>query len=312
MIVGSRHCVRSPIVQLWCRCRTSTSAYIIFTSGRSGTPKGVQVSLGAIAGHLAVMQQIYRFTREDRISLAFDLTFDPSILNMLLTWNAGASWHVVPAPELFAPVKFIQNHALTVWNSTPTAIGPLTRQGALQPGTGLSASAIGPVRRGGHRVRRCGLLRSGTVRCPGGRGPAISVRRPRCTGARIYAAMVGAAAGQRRRASSVGAVAVRRHVCDGGRRRDTAMTEAEIYPVLTAIFHDIFGDGTIISPETVAGDVDGWDSFNMANLIVAVEKRFGFKVRNCQLPMPKSVGDFVTLIRLSGTDRDGAGNNASE
>jgi amino acid adenylation domain-containing protein len=108
-------------------------AYIIFTSGTTGTPKGVQIGLGAITSHLAVIQDIYRFTRDDRVSLAFELTFDPSILNMFMTWNAGASLHVVPARQLTVPISFIQDHALTVWNSAPTLVGPLMQLRAFQP-----------------------------------------------------------------------------------------------------------------------------------------------------------------------------------
>ena len=109
-------------------------AYTIFTSGTTGQPKGVQITLGAIAGHLAAMQDIYRLTPQDRVSLAFELTFDPSILNMFMTWQAGASLHVVPARQLYAPISFIQDHALTVWNSAPTMIGMVMRLGVLQPG----------------------------------------------------------------------------------------------------------------------------------------------------------------------------------
>jgi D-alanine--poly(phosphoribitol) ligase subunit 1 len=109
-------------------------AYIIFTSGTTGPPKGVQIPVGAIVDHLAVIQAEYGFTAGDRVSLAFDLTFDPSILNMLMTWNAGASLHVAPAKSLLAPAAFIQDHALTVWNSAPTVVGLAARLGVLKPG----------------------------------------------------------------------------------------------------------------------------------------------------------------------------------
>jgi non-ribosomal peptide synthetase component F len=109
-------------------------AYIIFTSGTTGTPKGVEIGLRAIVHHLAVIQQIYRFTPQDRVSLAFELTFDPSILNMFMTWNAGASLHVLPAEQLFMPIPFIQDHALTVWNSAPTTIGILMQLRSLEAG----------------------------------------------------------------------------------------------------------------------------------------------------------------------------------
>ncbi len=110
-------------------------AYIIFTSGTTGAPKGVQVSLGAIHHHMTVVQDVYQVTPADRVSLAFDLTFDPSIFNMLMTWNAGASLHVVPQASLPAPTDFIRDRRLTVWNATPATIGLLMRLRCLQPGS---------------------------------------------------------------------------------------------------------------------------------------------------------------------------------
>lgn len=109
-------------------------AYVMFTSGTTGAPKGVQVSLGAVLHHLAVVQDVHRFDEADRISLAPELTFDPSILNMFMAWGVGASLHVVPAPLLIAPDEFIRDEALTVWNSAPTVIGLLMRRGRLGPG----------------------------------------------------------------------------------------------------------------------------------------------------------------------------------
>jgi len=109
-------------------------AYIMFTSGTTGVPKGVQVGLGAITHHLRVIQELYRFTADDRMSLALELTFDPSILNMFMAWNVGASLHVLSRPELSMPISFIQDHELSVWTSAPTVIGLLMRLGVLEQG----------------------------------------------------------------------------------------------------------------------------------------------------------------------------------
>jgi D-alanine--poly(phosphoribitol) ligase subunit 1 len=79
------------------------------------------------------MQDVYGFTCDDRVSLAFELIFDPSILDMFMTWNAGASLHVLAGWQLTVPIAFIQDHALTVWNDAPTTIGLLIKLGVLQP-----------------------------------------------------------------------------------------------------------------------------------------------------------------------------------
>jgi acyl carrier protein len=72
----------------------------------------------------------------------------------------------------------------------------------------------------------------------------------------------------------------------------------QIYAQLTGIFHDLFDDDTIVlTPETTAADIEGWDSFNHINLIVATEARFGIKFRTAELEGLHNVGHLVRLIQ---------------
>lgn len=84
------------------------------------------------------------------------------------------------------------------------------------------------------------------------------------------------------------------------------MQTAEIYAQLTAIFHDLFDDDTIVlTPELTAADVPEWDSFNHINLIVAVEQRFKVKFQTAELEQLHTVGHLVELIqaKLAGQGR---------
>ncbi len=75
------------------------------------------------------------------------------------------------------------------------------------------------------------------------------------------------------------------------------MTEDEIYARLTVIFRDVLDDESIVlRPETSAADVDGWDSFNHINLVVAAEAAFGVKFKSSELEQMGNVADMVTLI----------------
>ena len=57
------------------------------------------------------------------------------------------------------------------------------------------------------------------------------------------------------------------------------MTREEAYVRLNDVFREVLDDETIeLYDETVADDVDGWDSFEHINLVVAVEEEFGFKI----------------------------------
>jgi D-alanine--poly(phosphoribitol) ligase subunit 1 len=109
-------------------------AYMIFTSGSTGVPKGVVVPLRAIHALVAGMQEVYGFGPHDRFSKAYNLSFDGSIHDMFTCWNAGASLHPVPANQLMAPAKFIQEKQLTMWTSVPSTAVFLERMKMLQPG----------------------------------------------------------------------------------------------------------------------------------------------------------------------------------
>jgi acyl carrier protein len=75
------------------------------------------------------------------------------------------------------------------------------------------------------------------------------------------------------------------------------MEQTEIYEKLTAIFRDVFfEDDLVLSPETTAEDVDGWDSLTHIRLILAVSKGFGVKFSASEVGNLKNVGEFVDMI----------------
>lgn len=75
------------------------------------------------------------------------------------------------------------------------------------------------------------------------------------------------------------------------------MTREEAYVRLNDVFREVLDDETIeLYDETVADDVDGWDSFEHINLVVAVEEEFGFKIPMGKTVKMKNVGEMVDLI----------------
>jgi acyl carrier protein len=75
------------------------------------------------------------------------------------------------------------------------------------------------------------------------------------------------------------------------------METNEIYARLTEIFRELFADDDIVlTPETTADDIDGWDSFNHISVIVAVETRLGVKMTTSEIEGLSNVGALVAAI----------------
>jgi amino acid adenylation domain-containing protein len=109
-------------------------AYIMFTSGTTGLPKGVMISTGNVSSFLSAMRELYPFSAQDRVSQRHELSFDFSVLDLFITWLSGASLHVIPASQLVGPSRFIRERQLTCWFSVPSTVAFMRDMNMLTPG----------------------------------------------------------------------------------------------------------------------------------------------------------------------------------
>ncbi len=72
---------------------------------------------------------------------------------------------------------------------------------------------------------------------------------------------------------------------------------ANLFDELTSVFRRVFDDpNLVISPETTANDVPGWDSFSHINLLITVEHHFKIKFTDKEIATFKNVGELVAAI----------------
>ncbi len=109
-------------------------AYLLFTSGSTGQPKGVMVSHANMLHYLDCATKRYGFTSNDRVSQTFDLTFDLSAHDMFVAWESGACLCCLTQKQLINPCAFVNDARLTVWFSVPSTAAFMRRFGVLKPG----------------------------------------------------------------------------------------------------------------------------------------------------------------------------------
>ncbi|MEM6991236.1 MAG: amino acid adenylation domain-containing protein [Myxococcota bacterium] len=98
----------------------NATAYLLFTSGSTGEPKGVMVAHRNIARFLDVVTERYQLTEHDRFSHVFEVTFDLSLFDLFGAWTNGACLCVPDARQRMLPATYVVDSALTVWFSVPS------------------------------------------------------------------------------------------------------------------------------------------------------------------------------------------------
>ncbi|MCP1104250.1 colibactin non-ribosomal peptide synthetase ClbJ [Serratia nevei] len=106
-----------------CALLPDTQAYLLFTSGSTGEPKGVRVVHRGLLNLLLDMQRTFAVGPNDRLLSVTTPTFDISFLEYLLPLISGASLYLTEAEraaDSFRMISLIADYQPTLMQATPS------------------------------------------------------------------------------------------------------------------------------------------------------------------------------------------------
>lgn len=100
-------------------------AYVLFTSGSTGAPKGVEITHDAIVNRLLWMHEAYGFSPADRTLQKTPATFDVSVWEFFLPLLSGGTLVLAPPNAHRDPVALaalVRDHAITAMHFVPSML----------------------------------------------------------------------------------------------------------------------------------------------------------------------------------------------
>jgi amino acid adenylation domain-containing protein len=112
-------------------------AYVLYTSGSTGVPKGVMVTHGNIRNYIDWALDYFNITANDHILGTAPFYFDMSTFDIFGALAAGASFSIATDGLLLFPeklVRFIEHEKITLWKGVSSLLMYMCRAGVIRSG----------------------------------------------------------------------------------------------------------------------------------------------------------------------------------
>jgi D-alanine--poly(phosphoribitol) ligase subunit 1 len=110
-------------------------AYLLFTSGTTGDPKGVSISRNQLKNYLINISKFIPLQPENKCSQTFELNFDLSVHDIFYTLLNGATLCIPEELDLLSPGSYIQKNNITHFFCVPSLLKIMDRLRQVKPET---------------------------------------------------------------------------------------------------------------------------------------------------------------------------------